>query len=172
MQHRPLDDDLGRLEPAAAATRRARTPWKIPASRASGSPSGSDTVHILGPQIQLLRVAIDPEAHPGDRHLEADAGTLERRLDIGRQPVQLDRALHQAPDAEQQHQDDDRRQGADPAQHVMGAAADMPRRPAMQRGPSAAAGVSHRRGRRVPAGVRSRISPVSCGEAVIRHLRQ
>jgi hypothetical protein len=79
-----------------------------------------------------VAAAVDAEAHPGDRHLEPEAGMIERRLHIGRQPVELDRPLHQAPDAEQCNEDHHGGERGEPAQHVMRAAADMARRPAVE----------------------------------------
>ena len=79
-----------------------------------------------------MRGAVDPEAHPRNRHFEPGPGALERRLDIGGEPIELDRALHQAPDAEQGDQDQHRGERAEPAQEMMCAAPDMARCPVVQ----------------------------------------
>jgi hypothetical protein len=55
-----------------------------------------------------------------------------RRFDVGREPVKLDRSLHQAPDAAKGDQDEHSGKGADPTEHMMRAAADMPRRSPVQ----------------------------------------
>ena len=53
-------------------------------------------------------------------------------LNIGHEPIELDRPLHQPPDAAQRDQDRDCGERAEPAQDMMRAAADMPGRAAMQ----------------------------------------
>ena len=64
----------------------------------------------------MVRCAVDAEADAGDRHLETDPGALESRLDIGRQPIQRDRPLHQPPDAKAGDQDQHGGKRAEPAQ--------------------------------------------------------
>ena len=53
---------------------------------------------------------------------------LERRLDIGGEPIQLDRALHHPPDAKERDQDQNSGERAEPAQQVVCAAPDMAHR--------------------------------------------
>ena len=155
-----------------------RPPSRVPSanavensgSRASGSPSGSDTVTFSACKSSWCVLRSIPMRTPEIAIFEPDAGTLERRLDIGRQPVQLDRPLHQAPDAEQQHQDHDRRERADPAQHAMGAATDPAGRPPMQRPPGAPAGCSPRQARPPRAGPTSRISLIDRAVKLLSHI--
>jgi hypothetical protein len=58
---------------------------------------------------------VDAHADPGHRYPDTGAGTLERLLDIGGEPVELDRALEQPPDDDTDNEDQDR---SDPAQPV------------------------------------------------------
>ncbi len=55
-----------------------------------------------------MGAAVDPETHARNRHFEPDPRAVERRLDIGREPIQLDRALHQPPDAEERRSGSER----------------------------------------------------------------
>src|SRR6266550_4287797 len=69
--------------------------------------------------------------HPADRDLETDPGALEPGFDIGRQPIQRDRPLHQPPDDEAGDQNQHRGKRAEPHEAMMRAAPDPPhRRPA------------------------------------------
>src|ERR1700720_422064 len=91
-----------------------------------------------------MRRAVDAEAHAADRHLEPDPRTLEPRRDIGRQPIERDRPLHQPPndkDAEQKQHPGNR---AKPDEAVMRAAPDPPHRCAFA-GPAMRRAVSFRR---------------------------
>jgi hypothetical protein len=58
---------------------------------------------------------VDADADSGHRYPNAGAGTLECLLNIGGEPVELDRALKQPPDDDADNEDQDR---GDPAQPV------------------------------------------------------
>ena len=95
-----------------------------------------------------MRGAVDPEAHTGNRHFEPDPGARERRLDIRREPIQRDRALHYPPDAKEGNKDQDRGERAKPAQEMVCAAPDMAHRSVVQRPAAARRGIrvgSHNR---------------------------
>ena len=156
MQDRALDDDLRRLK--LAAQQRAKPKARRHFGKARQRRAvGQRHADILGPEIELMRGAVDPETHPRNRHLEPDPGALERRLDIGREPVQFDRALHHPPDAKEGDQDQNGGERGDPAQHVMRAAPDMAHRPVVQ--PPAAV----RRGLRVRDEARLRLGLTGIG---------
>lgn len=96
---------------------------------------------ILGPQIELMGVAVDPETHARNRYFEPDPGALERSFEIGREPIQFDRALHHPPDAKEREQDQNRGERAEPAQHMVGAAPDMAHRSVVQQPAAARRGI-------------------------------
>jgi hypothetical protein len=106
---------------------------------------------ILGAQIELMGGAVDPEAHPRNRYLEPGSGALERRLDIRREPIQLDWTLHHAPYANERDKDHDRRERPEPAQQVVRAAPDMAHRAVVERPEQMARGIRvDRPDRRLP----------------------
>jgi hypothetical protein len=129
---RALDDDLRRHQPAL------QQPGEAEARRHFGKARqrlaiGQRDVDILGAQIELMGGAVDPEAHPRNRHLEPGPGALECRLDIRREPIQLDRTLHHAPYAKESDEDQHRGERPEPAQEVVRAAPDMAHRSMVQR---------------------------------------
>ena len=76
----------------------------------------------------MVRRAIDAETHPADHDLETDPGPLEPRLDIGRQPIQRDRPLHQPPNDKAGDENQHRGNRAEPDNAMMHAAPDPPGR--------------------------------------------
>jgi hypothetical protein len=58
----------------------------------------------------------DADADPGHRYSDAGAGTLECLLNIGGEPVELDRALEQPPDNNADNEDEDRGDAAQPVE--------------------------------------------------------
>jgi hypothetical protein len=137
---RALDHDLRRFKPTAQqrAEPKARRHFGKARQRLA---TRQRHVDILGPQIELMGVAVDPETDARNRHFEPDPGTLERALEIGREPIQLDRALHHPPDAKQREQDQNRGDRAEPAQHMVCAAPDMAHRPVVQQPAAARRGI-------------------------------
>jgi hypothetical protein len=76
--------------------------------------------------MQHVSGAVEPKTHARDRHPETVAGTGKGALDIRHQPVELDRALHQAPNPEAGNQDQHADDRAKPDQGMVGVLADAP----------------------------------------------
>jgi len=89
---------------------------------------GQCHAHIVRAQIEAVGHRIEAEPDARDRYLEADAGALERGFDVGREPVERDRPLHETPDRDDDEQDQDCGEGAEPSRHMMRAAPEAPRR--------------------------------------------
>jgi len=126
MHDRVFDRDLRRRQPAAdqGAGAEARRHFREIGDRLAVRQRHAD---IFGPQMQFVGRTVEAEAHAGDRHAEA-AGAGEGVLDIGHQPVELDRPLHQLPDAETGKQDQYAGDRAEPDQETVRVAADAQRR--------------------------------------------
>ena len=63
MQDRTLDDDLGWLKPALQQRANRKTRRHLGKARQRRA-IGQRHADILGPQIELVRVAVDPETYP------------------------------------------------------------------------------------------------------------
>ena len=73
-------------------------------------------------QIELTVVPINGEAHSRYGKKEPVTRPAERFLDIGGQTIELDRTLHQAPQAERDDEDQSSRERAEPYEAAMRAA--------------------------------------------------
>ena len=128
-----LDHQPGRLEPPAeqrADAEARRHLGEIRQRRAVGQRQA----HVLNPQIELVGVVVDADADSGHRYPDAGAGTLERLLDIGGEPVELDRALQQPPDDDADNEDQDRGDAAQPVEQPVRMMDDVLRRRCGARG--------------------------------------
>src|SRR5205814_2119075 len=81
---------------------------------------------ILGPQMQLVGRPIEAEPDSRDRDPEPVSGPGQGAFDIGHQPVEFDRTLHQPPNPEAGNEDQHPDDRAEPDQDMVGVLADAP----------------------------------------------
>ena len=83
----------------------------------------------MSPELEMARRGVETEPNAGDRHLEIDTRPFDCRLKVRYQPVERDRAIHQAPEHKPDEHGQDRGEGCEPPDDMMHAAPDAPSRP-------------------------------------------